>query len=47
MLYMIWNVDAETQNAAYVTYSQQTTSVGQLLLFVSSLALASQSDMFE
>lgn len=47
MLYKIWNIDAETQHAAYVTYSQQTTSVGQLLLFVSSPALVSQPDMFE
>lgn len=46
MVNMIWSVDAETQNAAYVTYSQQT-SVGRLLLFVSSLALVSQPDMFE
>lgn len=47
MPYMIWSVDAETQIAAYVTYSQQTASVGQLLLFVSSPALVSQPDMFE
>lgn len=47
MLHMIWNIDGETQNAANATYSQQTASVARLLLFVSSLALVSQPDMFE
>lgn len=46
-LYVIWYTNAETLNASYMTYSQQTTSGDQLLVFVSSLALVSQSDMSE